>query len=190
MLICLGYIQESELDTIDLSGDGSLVPHLVHFLYTGDYPTLANTSHVEDPSTADNPKHTSRDVHTDTYTESSDSIDRFPAKPQSVAVSASDNKRHPKRHSSNSTTTTAQKAATPKPSRPDYSVHVRNYTYALAADNYDIPALGHRPTPVPSFTSPQLGTRPHSFLTASTDSTLRIQTKGPTSARPRSQALS
>lgn len=78
MLICLGYIQESELDTIDLSGDGSLVSHLVHFLYTGDYPTLADTSHVEDRSTADNPKHTSRDVHTDTYTESSDSIDRNP----------------------------------------------------------------------------------------------------------------
>lgn len=189
MLICLGYIQESELDTIDLSGDGSLVSHLVrlHFLYTGDYPTLANTSYVEDPSTADNPKHTSRDVYTDTHTESSDSIDGFPAKPQSVAVSASDNKRHPKGHSPNSTT--AQKAATPKPSRPDYSIHVRKCTYALAADNYDIPALGHRPHLYP----------PHLHLnwapdlihsSGSTDSTLRIQTKGPTSARPRSQAVS
>lgn len=119
MLICLRFIQESELKTIDLSEDGSLVSHLVNFLYTGNYPTSADTDYVEDPSSAGDAKNTSRELDTLTYAES---LEYYLAKPLTEL-----DHHHPKA------------AASSEPSAPDYSVHVE--MYALA-DKYDIPALG------------------------------------------------
>lgn len=137
MLICLDHTQESELSAIDLSEDGSLVSHLVNFLYTGDYPTSADTSHVEDPSsTADNAKSTSRELDTHAAPETLRRWPAFVGNPLYAAFSARDN--NIPRTLTELYHSNIPKVATLEQPPPDYSVDVE--MYALA-DKYDIPAL-------------------------------------------------
>lgn len=191
MLICLGHIEESELNTIDSSDDGSLVSHLVNFLYTGDYPTSADTSYVEDSSTADNAKNISRDLDTHTYTESLESIDidKYLAKPQSVAFSASDNTNIPRTLGE---LDHQPKAAISEPSPPDYSVHVENVRPSRQIRH---PRPRHpRPNQVRPYLLVTLtGTRRHSSKPSPAsiyDSTLESKPRSPRSrSRPCSQAF-
>lgn len=197
MLIYLGHIEESELNTIDSSDYGSLVSHLVNFLYTGDYPTSADTSYVEDPSTADNAKNTSRDLDTHTYTESLESIDidKYLAKPQSVAFSASDNTNIPRTLGE---LDHQPKAATSKPSPPDYSVHVENVRPSRQIRHPRPRHPRHPRHPRPNQVRPYLlvtltGTRRHSSKPSPASiygSTLESKPRPPPSrSRPCSQAF-
>ena len=115
--MCLGRLQESASNTINLSGDAVLhVSNLVKFLYTADYSTSASSDNAS--------TNLNRDLAHG---------DEAPTMAYAAYFASIDNGefRVP-------TTGNLPTAPTAIPS-PDYSLHVE--MYALA-DRYDIPALG------------------------------------------------
>ncbi len=106
-----------------------LVSNLVTFLYTGNYPEMADTSYVEELPTISNENGTSPAYP-----------GAFPRSMESLAASAMNDMYH---GGSSNTGPSASSTADPKVASAthssDYSLHVE--MYALA-DQYDIPALG------------------------------------------------
>lgn len=129
MLTFLDHFQESEPNVINLSADGiPLVSNLVRFLYTGNYPAMADDICAEASSTVDEFGHALPDwerfAQLEEHANPKDHLTEGWTAHTSRAASA--------RSEANLKVVTAKQP-------PDYSLHVE--MYALS-DQYDIPALG------------------------------------------------